>query len=377
MKRRQFGSVRRLPSGRWQVRYEGPAGRTPAPVTFRTKSEATARLAEIETDLRRGTFVDPAAGSVRLGEYADAWLGRRTDLADSTADLYRYLLRRHVRPLLGDRPLRSIVTADLAALRATAEATGGSSEGAKAYRLAATLLRSAVVDGLLLRAPAPVKGAAREPEARSVMVSVAELDALMAALPDRLAVVPTLAAWCHLRRGEIMGLRRRHVDLLRSVVSVEVSRRWAPGATEKDPKTPAGRRAVAMPPHLCPVVDDHLRRFVAVGRDAYLVTGDKGGPLGPSAWQKAWRDARESILRPDLHLHDLKGVGLTWAAASGATVAELMHRGGHASPAAALRYQRATEDRDRAVAQAMSALAVATVSDLRARSGHPGEGSGA
>jgi hypothetical protein len=42
---------------------------------------------------------------------------------------------------------------------------------------------------------------------------------------------------------------------------------------------------------------------------------------------------------------------------SGASVAELMHRGGHASPAAALRYQHATADRDRAIAEALAALA--------------------
>ena len=57
--------------------------------------------------------------------------------------------------------------------------------------------------------------------------------------------------------------------------------------------------------------------------------------------------------------HDLRHSALTWAAASGATVAELMHRGGHSTPAAALRYQHATEDRDEAVARAMAALAQA------------------
>jgi hypothetical protein len=59
-------------------------------------------------------------------------------------------------------------------------------------------------------------------------------------------------------------------------------------------------------------------------------------------------------------LHDLRHSGLTWAAATGASVAELMRRGGHASPAAALRYQHATEDRDRALADALAELAPVT-----------------
>ena len=43
----------------------------------------------------------------------------------------------------------------------------------------------------------------------------------------------------------------------------------------------------------------------------------------------------------DLHLHDLRHSGNTWAAATGASTAELMGRLGHASPVAALRYQHA------------------------------------
>ena len=57
--------------------------------------------------------------------------------------------------------------------------------------------------------------------------------------------------------------------------------------------------------------------------------------------------------------HDLRHAGLTWAAATGATIAELMRRAGHGSPAAALCYQHATEDRDRALADALAGLATA------------------
>ncbi|MGH8997619.1 MAG: hypothetical protein ACRDYB_16605 [Acidimicrobiales bacterium] len=57
-----------------------------------------------------------------------------------------------------------------------------------------------------------------------------------------------------------------------------------------------------------------------------------------------------------LHFHDLRHSGLTWTAATGATLAELMRRAGHATPRAALIYQHATEDRDRVLADALSEL---------------------
>jgi integrase len=51
-----------------------------------------------------------------------------------------------------------------------------------------------------------------------------------------------------------------------------------------------------------------------------------------------------------LHFHDLRGSGATWAATAGATVRELMSRLGHVTSAVALRYQHATLERDRAIA---------------------------
>lgn len=60
----------------------------------------------------------------------------------------------------------------------------------------------------------------------------------------------------------------------------------------------------------------------------------------------AWDKARTEVGRSDLRFHDLRHTGLTWTSEAGAGVAELMHRGGQSSLAAALRYQHATANRD-------------------------------
>ena len=57
------------------------------------------------------------------------------------------------------------------------------------------------------------------------------------------------------------------------------------------------------------------------------------------------------------HFHDLRHTGNTLAASTGASTKELMARMGHSSPRAALIYQHATRDRDRALADALSKLA--------------------
>jgi integrase len=122
------------------------------------------------------------------------------------------------------------------------------------------------------------------------------------------------------------------------------------------PKTSAGRRRVVIPPHLTPELATHLDRYVEGGLDALVFTGAKGGPLRPHVLQSAWEAARRSVGRPEFHLHDLRHAGATWAASTGASTAELMARLGHASPRAALIYQHATDERDRALADALSKL---------------------
>ena len=70
----------------------------------------------------------------------------------------------------------------------------------------------------------------------------------------------------------------------------------------------------------------------------------------------------------DLHFHDLRHTANTLAAATGASTRELMHRMGHGSSAAALRYQHATRDRDRDIAEALGELLagqIATATPIR------------
>lgn len=91
-----------------------------------------------------------------------------------------------------------------------------------------------------------------------------------------------------------------------------------------------------------------------------MFLGVKGGPLREHVWQKQWDIARRSVGLDDLHFHDLRHVANTMAAATGASLRELMYRMGHASPAAALLYQHATQERDGAIAKALGDLIVAS-----------------
>ncbi len=54
-KSRQFGNIRRLPSGRYQARYRGPDGKMrSAEQTFLRKSDASRWLTLKEAEIKRG-----------------------------------------------------------------------------------------------------------------------------------------------------------------------------------------------------------------------------------------------------------------------------------------------------------------------------------
>ncbi len=215
----------------------------------------------------------------------------------------------------------------------------------------------------------PGAGVDKAPERRTA--TVAEVEKIVAHLPEHMGLLVLLATYAGLRSSELGALRRCDIDTLHRTVTVARSMHELDDGSIvfKEPKTAAGRRTVAYPEAIAVEVVDHLARFVAPGRDALLLTGERSGEaLRPHVFGMAWRAARSAAGRPDLHLHDLRHTSLTLAAATGATLPELMHRAGHSTPQASLRYLHATKERDRVISDALSELRpVAPVTDLRTR----------
>ena len=357
MARRHFGTVRRRSSGRWQAVYR-VEGRMHSAGSHPTKADALACLSAIEADLRRGAWIDPRAGKMTLRVYAEEWLEQRNDLAFRTKELYAYLLESHIIPSLGSATLIGLAPSKIRSWHATL-AREHPSTAAKAYRLLSAILRTAVTDGFLISSPCKVAGGGVERPAERPVANVCEVEALEAAMPEHLRLIVLLATWCQLRRAELLGLRRKDIDHANGSLRVEQSRTITMRGKSlvKEPKTAAGRRTIAVPEFLVERIRDHLSRFTGPDADDLVFTGITGVALTGNVLQVAWQRARTKVGRTDLRLHDLRHTGLTLAAATGATTVELMHRAGHSSSVAAMRYQHATKDRDRIIADALGMIA--------------------
>jgi len=364
----RFGNVRRLPSGRYQARYVGPDGLThKGHTTFSTIGDAETWLATVRADIVRDVWAANSSASatraLTLGTYAEDWLAART-LEDRTRAHYRSLLDRQLLPQLGTVPLRHITPTLVRQWYATT-ATDRPTLRSHAYGLLRTILGQAVRDELLRSNPCHIRGAGNAKRVKKIEpASLAELEALTAAMPDRYRAMVLLASWCGMRFGELTELRRGDVDLKLGVIRVRRAVVRANGdVIIKKPKSDAGIRDVAIPPHLIPVLTDHVATFTAPGKNGLLFPARGGGHMAPSTLSRVFYRAREAAGRPDLRFHDLRHTGAVLAAQTGATLAELMGRLGHSTPGAALRYQHAAADRDMEIARRLSAL-------VEARPGH-------
>jgi integrase len=364
-RRRQMGGIDRLSSGRYRVRVIDPTtGERTSLGSFKAKADAERTLAVALADQSRGTWIRPASGNETLASYAAQWLETRLSrdgraLRPRVRELYEAQLRLHILPTLGHVPLSRLQPATIRRWYAALLKDGpGASTTAKCYRLLRAILNTAVADGHVAANPCTIPGAGVERPAERRLPTVDEVFAIAAVVKPRYEALVLTAAFSGLRRGELFGLRRRHVDLERRTVAVEVQRQQlARGEfVIGDPKTDAGRRTVALPPEANDSLAKHLDLFVPEDPEAWVFTGDKGGPVREAVWQAEWRRACKFVGRSDLHFHDLRHLAATLAANTGAGVKEIMYRIGHSSPQAALRYQHATARRDTAIADGISRL---------------------
>ncbi|CAN3128572.1 tyrosine-type recombinase/integrase [Mycobacterium sp. smrl_JER01] len=362
--RRKFGRIRQFKSGRWQASYTGPdANVYIAPKTFDAKVDAEAWLTDRRREIDRELW-SPASGqeerpSATFGDYAEGWLKQR-GIKDRTREHYRKLLDNHILPTFADAELRDIAADAVRRWYATT-AVGTPTMRAHAYSLLRAIMHTALADDLVDSNPCRIAGASTARRVHKIRpATLGELETITNAMPDTYKTFILMASWLAMRFGELTELRRKDVDLDDEVVRV---RRAVVRAGDDfkvtTPKSDAGVRDISIPPHLIPVIEDHLDRRVQPGKNALLFpsVGDPERHLAPSALYRMFYTARAKAGREDLRVHDLRHSGAVLAAATGATLAELMGRLGHSTPQAALKYQHIAGGRDREIAALLSKIA--------------------
>jgi len=184
--RRDFGSVRELRSGRFQVRWTHPGTgqQHTGPRTFTSRTDARRYLASVQTDLDRGAWSDHKLGRVLFGD----WAQQRIDAVhkrESTRATHASILKNHLTPALGSLSLAAITPSDVQALVQKWVAGGASRETVRTrYGLLREVMNSAVSSGLLITSPC--RGVKLPPKTPSTVqfLDVEQLQRLAAATAE-------------------------------------------------------------------------------------------------------------------------------------------------------------------------------------------------
>lgn len=197
--------------------------------------------------------------------------------------------------------------------------------------------------------------------------TVEQIAQLAGAVGGRYRALVLTAAYAGLRWGELAGLHRHRLNLLHKQLTVVEKLSEVNGQlTITAPKTAAGRRTVTLSAFLVDELEGHLATYSELTPQGLVFPSPEGSYMRRSNFRRrTWEPATRAVGLPGLRFHDLRHSAATLALAAGANTRELMERMGHASPAAALRYQHVMPGRDAAIAAALDDLAGATSASSR------------
>ena len=167
-------------------------------------------------------------------------------------------------------------------------------------------------------------------------------------------------AYCGLRLGELAGLRRSRVDLLRRQVHVgEIAVEVKGQLLFGPPKTRAGNRKVPLPRFVADEMAVHLDTYGDADPDAFVFVGPDGGALRANGWRaRQWRPAIRAAGLEPLRPHDLRHTAVSLWVAAGASPKQIAAWAGHTSVSVVLdRYGHLFPGHEEAVLDRLDSLA--------------------
>jgi integrase len=362
--RTRGGSVTSIRRGLYQVRYTHE-GRRLSGGYFRTKQDAEDVLKNILDSIQDGTWVDkygpnrkpPAEAQMTVRELSARYLKTRTNkrggsLSVNTSKEYPRLVDR-VLGNLADRPIDTIDSVTVEDWWTDAK-EAAPAQAAKTYVHLKSIFKYAVKRKWVKVNPCDIEGASNyAPAVPPPIPTDTEVVAMVQAAEDPMRTIVALAAYCGLRKGEILELRRK--DFFSEELAngetwwfVTVSRGvvWDGENTPivSRPKTESSVRTLAIPKKFGAedIVLERLRQ-IPQHPDSLLVSKDQAGKIhwGESMLNPRWQKLR-ALGDYGGRFHSLRAYHLTWYGQQGASDVEVMARGGHATHRVSMLYQRTT-----------------------------------
>lgn len=332
---------------------------------FATEEDAKAARDEARVKARRGEYID--RNWITVADYLDEWIeAHAVEIKPKTLQDYRHLINRHVKPHIGSLRLQAVRPARITKLYRDLVTTGGRNGKGLSPRTVEyihAVLRKAfrdavLIDQLLPSNPVERAKRPRKPPTESGKVwTPVQLRAFLATVAThRLFAFYHLAAYTGARRGELLNLRWRDIDLDRAEIRISGSAAVIAGQRIEGTTKSGRSRSISIDAGTVRVLREHGKRQAEErvlvgpdwkGTDDYVFTTGWGEPVHPdtvsslmAALIKTHNQANRlnpAAQLPRARLHDLRHIHATTLLLAGVPVHVVAARLGHADPSITLR----------------------------------------
>jgi len=346
------GHVRERSPGNWAIvidLYDDAGKRRRKWHTFHTtsKRKAEEECARLITAMKNGTYIEATKQTV--AEFLDEWLAFiKPSVAPKTHERYSEILQKGVAPLIGDVTLAKLKTDRIDAAFSKALSTGrrdgkGGLSPRTVHHMRRVLIKAlnqAVTWDRLVKNPALATTAPKVERKQMLAYDAAQTAALLEAMrPTRMFVPVVLAVLCGLRRGEILALRWRDIDLTGKSISVTRSaEQTKEGIRYKETKSGRSRTVALsngtvedLKSHRARQAEELLRLGIRPHEDSFVVAQYDGRPLQPRSLTHEWMRLIKKTALPRIRFHDLRHTHASQMLAAGVHPKIASERLGHST----------------------------------------------
>lgn len=324
--------------------------RTQHTETRRTKHEAEDRLAELIGQVNTGGYVKPSR--LTVADFMRRWLREyaATNVRPRTYEEYAKKVEAHIIPCLGAIALSDLQPSHLTKFyqdrlaKGRLDGKGGLSGRTVVHlhRILSEALSHAVKWNEVIRNVATAVNPPQTDHREMAVLDAEGVSKALAAVEGTVwHTIYHVAIFTGLRRGEMLGLRWRDLDLTLGTLSVVQVMHQLKGQRIifSDPKTRKGKRSVALAPSTVLALRAYRERVeadramlgLAISQEDRVFTKPDGSPITPYAVTQAWRALTKKHSLGSVRLHDLRHTHATLMLKQGVHPKVVQERLGHAN----------------------------------------------
>lgn len=282
---------------------------------FKTKKEATDALRKLEVQVNEGTYVE--SKNVLFKQYIEDWLSiKKISLSNSTISLYKRSIKNHISLSLGNIVLSKMKPQHIQKFIIGMHEAGLADASIKRiFNIVNVCLNDAVNLGDLSSNPArKVEKPKVLPKEMAIWTVEQIQHFLESSKNHRLYCIFHLAIMTGLRKGEILGLRWKDVDLEKQVLYVTQTLETDGKTIKKGAKTKGSVRSVTISPSTKEVLLKHKEQQDA--EKAYfaseydnldlVICAENGAPYHPRNLTRTFNTLTKKADLPHIRFHDLR-----------------------------------------------------------------------